>query len=138
MIPAEIDVMPSGRDLDALVAETVFGKKSCKFTVTGIISTLTIWQCECKSSSNCYPDDKGQCLEQYSTEMASAWPIAELMKTRKNTSSSLGFSWPVELSYLDDRQIWACIFHGKRATAEGLGETAPLAICRAALKASLV
>lgn len=138
MTAQEIDAMPAGRDLDALIAETVFGKKPCKYTVTGIISTLTIWQCEHQSASNCYPDDKGQCLEKYSEEMWSAWKIAELLKLRENTSSSLGFSWPVELSYLDDRQVWSCVFHGKQASAEGLGETAPLAICRAALKASLV
>jgi hypothetical protein len=138
MMQGEIDVMEAGRAMDALVAETIFMKKPCKYTVTGIISTLTIWQCEHQSAENCYPDDKGACLESYSTEIAAAWKIAELMKDRKNVSDSFGFSWPCELSYLDDRQVWACVFHGQKSTVEGLGETAPLAICRAALKASLV
>ncbi len=138
MTQAEIDVMEAGRNMDALIAETVFGKKPCKFSMTGIISTLTIWKCEHQSAENCYPEDKGTCLESYSKEMACAWKIAEIMKDRKNVSDSFGFSWPVELSFLDDRGVWACIFHGTRASAEGIGETAPLAICRAALKASLV
>lgn len=127
--------------MDVQVAGKVFGKKPCRFEYEGGISGIvTCWKCQHGSGENCYPEDLGVTLPEYSAEdgIKAAWSIVELMKGRPNTSDSYGFSWPVELSYLDDRQVWSCIFHGKKSSVEGLAKNAPLAICRAALKACLV
>lgn len=145
-----IDEMPAGREMEGLVAEKVMGWERCIPTsvvdrpVSGVEHGVGTPPEPCKE--NCryvgIPGPKPRAVfPYYSTDIGAAWEVVEKMKDNQNKSDSYGFSWNVELYYMGNEhesgKEWSCILHGPAGSREGLGSTAPLAICRAALKAVL-
>ena len=128
MTAEDIDAMEAGRELDALVAERVFGIDLSPVThdehewympdAERDIS-LTCKFCGCDNSR-----PEIMCIEikhtrSYSTDIAAAWLVVEKFR---NTFGEFVF---------DIDGDWRCFFGGKLSIAD----TAPLALCRAALKA---
>jgi len=99
----DVNSMPAGPELDALVAEKVMGYTSWAFGVP-----------------------------RYSTSLEAAWEVVEKMKpVWKHFNLSYGPYLVVNGGLRDGWQmepIWG-------SPICGYGETAPLAICRAAIKA---
>lgn len=132
-----IDTMPAGRELDALVAEKVMGW----------YRVGTMW---CQGANSYAAPAEDLEIENPpktkpwspSTDIAAAWEVVEKIKA-VDLRSKTGIDFPDEcMTVAWDRSTkeWAAGFHaidgydagwvaGTRATAD----TAPLAICRAAL-----
>ena len=128
-----------GRELDALVAERVFGK--VLLTQDGMAAEAErVWQRQpqctyffrfvCLGDS----DDEYPKFEhrepRYSTDMAAAWEVVEKLKFDRGTF------W-FRLEY-DNNEIWDATFQevsGRKECFVGTAATAPHAICLAALKA---
>lgn len=119
--------MNAGRELDALVAEKVFGlhrnERGHWYDVSG-------------SSIPCYyadtePCDPSSWLPDYSTSIAAAWEVIERVVSGKVSENLEGFALTVQPG-----TIGASFsnLHGK-GHFQSNGKTAPLAICLAALKA---
>lgn len=103
-----IDKMPAGRDMDVLVAGRVFD-----YSLTGD-GYIKLFDAETKN-----PSVWVRQIPHYSTDIAAAWQVA-----MKFTGFSIGHRNGTFEGYVD-------------GSPESLvyAETAPLAICRAALKA---
>ena len=118
----DYDEMPAGREMDALVAERVYGKGLCDeedwsvVTAPGGLRVLGT-RCPVHGLNNC---QQKILLPSYSTDIAAAWGVVEKMGT------------PFELdSVSQDNHLARFGGHGFWVA----GSTAPLAICRAALEA---
>ena len=111
----------AGRELDALIAEKVFGYVRC-----------THPKC---SNPFCYASPKsptqGGELGLYSTSIADAWKVVEKLKA-DGYEVSVHNSWP----YNDGRR-WCCdvMKPGTMAWQFAKADTAPEAICKASLHA---
>ena len=123
-----IDEMPAGREITALIAEKVMSLGR-EIRLRGETSTVTIY------SDNPWWQDGAQTQadvvmyggpKPYSTDIAAAWEVTEKMRAA---------NWHIELSTCAEMKgPWYC--HFQEATlAYAYASTAPLAICRAALKA---
>lgn len=118
MTDEKIDAMEAGPDFDRLIAELVF---NCK-----LFKEHSAWRCDCPgpNSAKLRPHAHwatGYILP-YSTDIAAAWQVVEkmgLFKLYDATITQYDDCWGIDNPTLD----W-------RVEAE----TAPLAICRAALK----
>lgn len=121
--PMDFDKMPAGHEMDALVAEKVMGLKVVEDPVSH--RGLAIGRA----------DTFGSDLPYYSINIADAWRTLEkfavemmVFKVGSNRDA-------------DERIFYDCLIgfgdHGWPAVVKGsaVGDTAPLAICRAALKA---
>lgn len=106
-----IDAMPAGRELDALVAEQVLGKKVELYRL-------------CPVPYHRFKDTE-QGIPYYSTDIAAAWEVVEKVQ-RINGRFRVDIVGPCQGS--DEYSV------GFLPMLSGYG-TAPLAICRAALKA---
>ena len=114
--------MKAGRELDALVAEKVFGQKLFRGAVV---------------YGNWSPQDDGYdgyvCdVPRYSTDIAAAWKVVEQLET--GTDDDL----PMLIHLFQDCDRWKCCVHLQYdhiLMATAWEDTAPLAICIAALKA---
>jgi len=97
MTKDEIMNMPAGREMDTLIAKSIFGnvKKSWDWEFT---------------------------LPSYSTDISAAWRVVEKMSDGET---------PNDVELRTSVRGWRCDFFKGYANAE----TAPLAICRAALLA---
>jgi hypothetical protein len=111
--------MSAGRELDALVAKKVMESVPCdkwrQFTDYPVLWVKNTGEC---NHTGCYPSQEGP--PYYSTSIAAAWEVVE--KMRFNVWCLCG-SW--EAGY-------------PLGPVRGNASTAPLAICRAALKAVAV
>jgi hypothetical protein len=105
----------AGRELDALVAVTLMGV------------TLVSEDAGIRPAAMSY--QKPSEVLPYSTDVAAAWQVVERMRAR-------GFALELHYEFGWSRQ-WVADFSndGWLSTGEQLGDTAPLAICRAALAA---
>lgn len=108
--------LPAGRELDALIAEKVMGG----------VSRHPEWYWLRSGTAPEVPDlptPKGRpaifCGPGFSTDIAAAWNVVERLKAR----------YRFELVHRGGDRPWVAVFGTWRATAD----TAPLAICRAAL-----
>ena len=103
--------MKAGRELDALVAEKVMGHDMEKDFCT-----------TCYDSPTC-----DRPIPRYSILIQDAWPVVEKMADRRHPFELV----KTPISY------WVCRFYGEiiRDIYKGYADTAPLAICLAALKA---
>lgn len=115
----DINTMPAGPEMDALVAEKVMGHK-VGFPFTD--SPDEGWVKDPNSMVGGY-----KCrLPRYSTDIAAAWEVVEKMKSTwgefilKYGECLVRDRWGLHLAWCSP----VC----------GYGETAPLAICRAAIK----
>lgn len=102
-----IDEMPAGREIDALIAEKLM-RLQVRMNNNGDLL-----------------DVNGYEFPSYSTDIAAAWKVLYLFENGTGADA-------VHLNWVRaPGQSWTCVF---RSDAVGHGETAPLAICRAALK----
>ena len=160
-----IENMLAGRELDALVSEQVMGISvvcydwpcGCEPECGRYEAAIFVSEKDGKYTSNCgwhdergpviiaYPDldhcwppyrDAEVCEEliahvkpvpRYSTDIAAAWQAVEKTIT--------GTTWECYLTHQFDG--WSCLFAApdRRLDAHGVGASAPLAICRAVLRA---
>lgn len=128
MTPQEIDAMEAGRELDRLVAEKVMGWSSMFWREAGTDGTYT-WPGGWYGAG---PNHEAYLSKSYSTDIEAAWEVfMHFPDTHKGIyhtqRKSLGWT-------LGQPMIWKCTI-GATNTVEA--DTAPLAICRAALKAVL-
>jgi hypothetical protein len=130
-----IDEMPAGREMDVLVAEKVMGWH------------LWDWEkgdldCAC-GKTHYAPQDIGigyypRCAEEpegylsFSTDIAAAWELVE--KWKSIDGQFLNIFWNVTQAGFPN--YWTCGMWKSGWTQQDIGtaDTAPLAICRAALK----
>jgi hypothetical protein len=113
------DDLPASVELDALIAEKVMGLKPC---------VDPVGRCEGAHMTppRCWGTGKGGSdLQPYSTSIAAAWEIVEILKGRI----------VIDHWNNDDYRVMLYIPSAGRSI-EASGSTAPLAICRAALAIS--
>ncbi|HAM42103.1 MAG TPA: hypothetical protein DCP69_12450 [Candidatus Omnitrophica bacterium] len=124
MTPEQIDALPAGRELDALVAEKVMG-----WTITAWASGEPWGNREIFEPSGRGPHRKAAHVPTYSTDIAAAWEVVKKLDAD-------GLVWAIA----DDEVYFA---KGDPDSPDyrfgGVGlypfVDKPLAICRAALKA---
>ena len=129
MTPQEIDEMEAGPELDALVAEKVMGWYSRQETFEGTSFfgnprsiTLAFWYTK-----------NGELLPlgatDFSTDIAAAWQVVEKLTVETTNFRLIRYAY---------NRVYACFSFtdwDEDITGEGNGEySAPLAICKAALK----
>jgi len=124
MTKEEIMQLKSGKKLNALVAENIMGwtKKQVSadecFEITGDCCANIIWLDSYDTWA--YEPDK------YSTDISEAWQVIEYLKTK---------GWGFQLKM--DNIIWAELYGLGIGYFTCIGESAPEAICKVALLASL-
>lgn len=121
--PAE---MPAGRELDGLVAERVMGRCPHREQRRYVHQSDTGFECVA-----CGKDVYGrENCPAYSTSIEAAWQVVEKLKAD-------GWWIAVEHEAPDDpERAWgACLSPNPHLPVWEMAETAPLAICRAALMA---
>jgi len=118
-----VESMPVDKEMDVLVAEKVMGRVPCTaWDVFRFAPPAFIKDAESCEHKDCYP--LGFPAD-YSTYIAAAWQVVEKVIT--------GTVWECYLTHQFDG--WSCLFAApNKPDVYGVGETAPLAICRAALK----
>lgn len=107
--------MNAGRDLDALVAEMALG---CR----GVVRLPEFYSCSCPSRGHNNIGEWGSAVKDYSTDIAAAWAVVEKMPLEMSLER-----WP------EFRNTWRCSFERMKEWVRA--DTAPLAICLAALRA---
>jgi hypothetical protein len=107
----QITVMPAGRELDALVAEQAMGWNVCGTADNDKAGIAPGQQCSAVR------------IPKYSTDIASAWDVLMKVQDVGSLQNFGGFGWRCEIHATGP---------GTRDCA-GEADTAPLAICRAAL-----
>jgi hypothetical protein len=137
--------LPAGRELDALVAERVMG-----YTGIRLLNDLYLFRDATAAEKKECPSRRSESVPPYSESIAAAWAVVEKMATARDYRLRLtapgGFN--------DDEQggepiaegEWEAVFQRPHpaghewagdlddsATAEAWGDTAPLAVSRAAL-----
>lgn len=135
----------SEREIDALIAEKVFGGHSmvsfccpeCGGSHFGTGPNGNR-RCHDEHDINCrWSGEPGECVPKYSTDIASAWTVVEnMIKSGWNPTAN----WHDELDGSAGLRQWhACLSKNHHDPdgiwIHGYGETAPMAICQAALKA---
>lgn len=132
-----IDELKAGRELDALVAEKVMGWEVCN-SERGAPPRKT-WDKNTIAMSCPIPH--------YSTDIAAAWEV--LCKFKRNNPWECGDILLVWGNYGEDgapkaphgqicypqKLAWLCRIENEKGEYVGIAESAPLAICLAALKA---
>jgi len=110
----EIMAMEAGREMDALVAEKVMGWELRTFKSNGV----DFWHIP--GTVRCELD-----APKFSTDIGAAWEVVEKM---------IGEMWNLSLEY--QSAVYWCEFGKTCVPGDGeIADTAPLAICRAALLA---
>ena len=133
-----IDDMPAGRELDALIAEKVMGREICDEEEWSVQTSRSGLRVE---GMVCPKHGLNSCLQRaflpfYSTDIAAAWEVFEAVQ-EGITGKVYGGS--ILAAYVGGLNGYFAEF--KRGCEPGplevseFGVTAPLAICRAALKA---
>lgn len=109
-----------GRSLDLLVAEKVFGWSNMSPGHTGD---------DAYGHDPTCPDlpAHGRIhVPHYSTSIADAWKIVEILAVKSD--------W-VSVGNTENKDEWACVIGNRSPYIHERAKTAPVAICRAALKA---
>lgn len=126
--------MQAGPEMDARVAEVVFG---CKPEKDKDFSGESFCLC-----AKCDPDKDGMgsWVSDYSTDIAAAWTVVEKMSSKFEADALVTGELKVMGVYRSCGQ-WACEIMTTHPDGDApyvmnaWGETAPLAICKAALMA---
>lgn len=122
--------MKPGRELDALIAEKVMG---CK--VLWQASSVYGPYCGCLSGSRFQegphsgPNRFDENLKDYSTDISAAWEVA------KKLANMLGVHGEFQIRYVSFNGEWHVDTESSGLIVHVAAETAPHAICLAALKA---
>ena len=141
----DIGNMPAGPELDALVAEKIMGDPHWE-----PIPIPEIPGEPCGTTLECCPNSKDAHLawnlyirlnvkhrqyapRSYSTDISAAWAVVERLSSDGEYFSLTHTAGHSEFAAYDveDKPVWIADFYGH----EGEAPAAPLAICRAALKA---
>jgi len=118
-----IDDMPAGREMDAIIAEKVMGAKIQWIDLSPPFGRgRNLFYGEGEPNEN-------QPIERYSTEISAAWGIVEKMREHNSFGPRSFWLW----SSLGSLVTWHADFYDE-PTQGSEANTAPLAICRAALK----
>lgn len=117
----DVDAMEAGRELDVLIAERVMGKK-----VVDIEGESYALPPEIETA---YP------VKAYSTDIEAAWQIVEYMKSQHDMVFALMNRHEGRGAIKDWRADFYPFISDRNRSGYAYGETAPEAICRAALKA---
>jgi len=128
-LPSTLPTLRAGRELDALVAERVMGLQPCSDPI-GRCEGAHLTPCQCWG----LPDRQGVVaggeLAAYSTDLTAAWTVVERLGVTGYTITldhNLDHPYQVECWTPDGRE--------QKQSIEVHADTAPLAICLAALKA---
>jgi len=134
--------MLTGREMDALVAEKIMGSVPCdgwsRFHIGEMMNDM---KCE-HEMGKCFPKKAGPPM--YSTSISAAWQVMEHFRQNQWKVSVIGNEWY-------DGASWICVMRDAIGEERGTGidkksctvvdgkqgwdePSAPLAICRAALK----
>jgi hypothetical protein len=125
----DVSKLDAGPELDALVAEKVMGwtKEPSANPFPGPKSLPWNWVAP---HSTWGPGTPGKCyptsVPKYSTDIAAAWEVVEKLRDQFEGVVVDGIKLP-------GAPAWQCIVMNE--SEKGEAQTAPLAICRAALKA---
>lgn len=136
--------MQAGRELDALIAEKVMGwQAQHRSDMCDGSKFIRCSACGALGRGNCYGDGQGQmqircgevvtccdeaALPNYSTDIATAWCIIEKLTTDNPY-------WCIDVRQSLKPRGWWCNIGVPDSWIKQWAETAPLAICLAALKA---
>lgn len=120
----DIDNMQAGRELDAMVAEKVFGL-TIEWSEIDIIETPLIKNQPISKQLRDKYDEVGL-VPFYSMVIEDAWLVVE--KCSIHTLRRIVANEP------DNQALWQAMIYADESLS-GIADTAPLAICRAALKA---
>jgi ABA sandwich protein len=151
MTPQEIDKLEPGRELDALVAEKVMGWLWC-IQACGDISrpgqyewsrflappaNAAAWRDIWNGKTEAIIEERPRFAMGFSTDIAAAWLVVEKMRQTKRfcclkLHSDFDFVYSFSLTLYTQR-YQDCGRHEPDFIAQA--QTAPLAVCRAALKA---
>lgn len=140
----DVDLMEAGRELDALVAERVIGAKWYAFTDPGDTGTSRILRLDSDARGSLrrgliVPAQMDEPIDsfygydglpRYSTDIGAAWEVAEKMVSDGHVFIVKGDG----LRTGDFSPRWTVLCDNLPRTD---ADSAPLAICRAALKAQL-
>lgn len=155
LLVGKIDAMEAGNELDALIAEHIFnlqvlGISPCIETTDkaevwllndkvdwgGRAERLPIYLRECRCAER-IPEDEiwnghiSLCVAvvpRYSADIAAAWLVVEKMKVTHGAWVEFEDTWRADFQH-------GMVGSPHFSKGTGSGDTAPLAICRAALKA---
>jgi hypothetical protein len=134
----EILNMPAGRELDSIIADCIFGIETVKpKSRTDYVEDI---HARPKGSSAKWIDC--EVLKFYSSNMDAAWEVFEFV-SKSSEETSLSRNAVENISIGHDSDGWMCSIWWFRDiqsshAVEGIyADTAPLAICRAALLAIL-
>ena len=134
----QIDTVPAGREMDALVAERVMGWKNLHWVEGGKKDNAS-WPTGWYGDG---PENEVYLYKNYSTDIAAAWEVVKNLIERK-------YEWQMEMERYGERVIFECHIcdtqHGGwsgesqwyERLSDAKGDSAPLAICRAALRSVL-
>lgn len=121
----------AGRELDALIAERVMGYEVSRIRAGALL--VEVYAIERRDEAhpsfdvvmcNYYPVS----VRRYSTDIAAAWEVVEKLNETER--------WPtIQFGPSEDGDLRWWVTLVNPADADVYAETAPLAICRAALKA---
>jgi len=127
----EILNMPAGREMDALIAEKVMGLRvHIKPERQKVDLGFYRRKIEYRTINWVYAG--GYLLRSYSTDISAAWDVVEKLKTIYHMS--------IWTDYYEDRNNYGCRFQlrgGGQSSYPVISDAAPLAICRAALLATM-
>ena len=110
----------TNRELDALVAENIFG---CKLSFD---SNANRYHCLCAVGVHPNKGKTSYYIPHYSSDISAAWEVFTLVSKEIGCLTKLS-TFP---GTWEDEYTWSCDF----TTAVGLADTAPMAICIAALR----
>ena len=128
----EILEMQAGRELDALIAERVMGwtkvsKTVSRWTEGTEIREKIVWEGKAPDDLKCSSPIE---IKKYSTGIAAAWQVVEKIRGMYECKSHNG------IVVMSDPDGWYAEFP-EPIWSDATEKTAPLAICRAALLATL-
>lgn len=130
--------MRPSRELDALVAEKIMGWTSCE--ITSRTETRLMWPPDSPKNVFEYKTDglmgpnKELRVPSYSTDIAAAWEVVEKIRSRQDyVCFEISSEWKGE-NCPADKNFYARFCIG-RGTLVGYSDSAPTAICLAALEA---
>lgn len=127
-----IEQMPAGQEMDALIAEKIFGWRYLTAEEANIVRVFATqdrhWMVEPHAARFTFmlsPENGIRPPGEWSSRIDNAWVIVEKLK---------GQGYAVVVEAIGDGGWHAGFYRGDRLEHEVQGETAALAICRAALK----
>jgi hypothetical protein len=141
----KIDEMPAGREMDALVAEKVMGEKLCAgveawAAVSGAICHGLLDGPNHINPTQPYRQDGRwtfAMVPTYSTDIAAAWQVFERLMdiADEQNGRAKRIIWNTPFCLFRGEALWYVAYDYEHCEEAGRGDTAALAICRAALKA---